>query len=245
MKKIIIPIILLIGLAVITPSFSFAPNRKIPTSARAQKAIERVAPVLKKELDAGRLGFGSPVFIRLFKEEKQLEVWVRDGEGYRLFKVYPVCTYGSGGLGPKTRKGDGKAPEGFYFVTPKSLNPLSNYHLAFNLGYPNSYDQAHGRTGGALMVHGDCVSIGCYAMTDAGIEEVYALADAALRNGQPFFRVHIFPFRMTDANMAYHKESEWYPFWKNLKQGYDFFIENGNVPPDVGVRNGLYVFQAP
>ena len=135
-----------------------------------------------------------------------------------------------------------RGPEGFYFVTPGRLNPFSKFHLSFNLGYPNAYDRAHGRTGGALMVHGDCVSIGCYAMTDAGIEEIYALADAAFREGQPFFRVHVFPFRMTDENMARHEKSRWKDFWENLKEGYDFFERSGR-PPNVEVRGGRYVFE--
>jgi murein L,D-transpeptidase YafK len=122
------------------------------------------------------------------------------------------------------------------------MNPLSNYHLSFNLGYPNSYDRLHGRTGSALMVHGSCVSIGCYAMTDKGIEEIFTLADAALCNGQPFFRVHIFPFPMTEENMRKHVNSKWYEFWKNLKEGYDFFEEGGHNPPNVEVKNKQYVF---
>jgi murein L,D-transpeptidase YafK len=122
------------------------------------------------------------------------------------------------------------------------MNPNSRFHLSFNLGYPNAYDQAYKRTGSALMVHGGRVSIGCFAMTDKKIEEIYALADGALRNGQRFFRVHCFPFRMTDENMKQHRSSEWISFWKNLKSGYDFF-ENTKLPPDVKVQNGMYVFE--
>ncbi len=223
------------------PSIS-ASEIQIPTSPRAQKGIARVAPDLKKELSKAKLEYGAPIFIRIFKEEKELEVWIKKTDNYILFKIYPICTYGSAGLGPKTKQGDCKAPEGFYFIKPSSLNPVSNFHLAFNLGYPNRYDRAHKRTGSALMVHGSCVSIGCYAMTDAGIEEIYALADAALRNGQRFFRVHIFPFRMSNENMGKHKKSKWYAFWENLKEGYDFFENNGNIPPNVEVKNKKYVF---
>ena len=92
------------------------------------------------------------------------------------------------------------------------------------------------------MVHGDCVSVGCYAMTDSGIEKIYALADAALRNGQNFFRVHIFPFKMTNDNLETYSHREWYPFWNNLKEGYDFFEDN-RLPPNVVVINGRYAFQ--
>ncbi len=138
-----------------------------------------------------------------------------------------------------------KAPEGFYFVTPKRLNPHSRFHLSFNLGYPNTYDLAYGRTGSALMVHGDCQSIGCFAMTDEKIEEIYTIANAALRNGQKFFRVHIFPFQMNTENMKKHEKSKWYSFWKNLKEGYDFFEQNNHVPPNVEVVNKRYVFEQP
>jgi murein L,D-transpeptidase YafK len=195
------------------------------------------------ELTGKDLEFGAPIFIRIFKKERLLEVWLKKDISFKLFKAYPICTYGSGGLGPKIRQGDGKAPEGFYFVTPSRLNPVSNFHLSFNLGYPNSYDIHHGRTGSALMVHGNCVSIGCYAMTDSGIEEIFTLADAAFRKGQSFFRVHIFPYKMTTENMEKYKENAWYGFWSNLKDGYDFFENNNRIPPNVEVRNGKYVFE--
>ena len=216
----------------------------VPSSPRSREAVNRVKPRLVAELTEENLAFGAPIFIRILKEEKVLEAWVSAGDSFMLFKTYPVCTYGSGGLGPKLREGDGRAPEGFYYVTPSRLNPFSTFHLSFNLGYPNQYDRCHRRTGSALMVHGGCASIGCYAITDAGIEEVYALADAALRNGQPFFRVHIFPFRMTPEKMREHAGSEWHGFWMNLKEGYDFFEKNGRNPPDTEVREGRYVFSS-
>ena len=180
--------------------------------------------------------------MRIFKEEMELEIWVESQNGYHLFRKYPICTYGYGSLGPKTKQGDDQAPEGFYYVTPNRLNPVSNFHLSFNLGYPNSYDRSHNRTGSALMVHGSCVSIGCYAMTDEKIEEIFTIADLAFRNGQSFFRVHIFPFKMTSENMEKQINSEWYSFWQNLKQGYDFFEEH-RIPPNVKVINGQYVFE--
>ena len=215
----------------------------IPSSRRSRDAIARVRPSLEKELAGKNMRLGDPVYIRIFKESKELEVWLKTGGAFKLFNIYGICTYGWKGLGPKTKKGDGMAPEGFYFVSPGAMNPYSNFHLSFNLGYPNAYDRNRKRTGSALMVHGDCVSIGCYAMTDARIEEIYCLADAAFRGGQRFFRVHAFPFRMTDENMKKHEKSEHFEFWKNLKEGYDFFEENGMRPPDVQVRNGRYIFE--
>jgi murein L,D-transpeptidase YafK len=215
----------------------------IPSSSRSREAITRVRPRIAKELADQNLELGHSIFIRIFKEDMALEIWMKHETGFRLFRTYSICNYGSGGLGPKTRQGDGMAPEGFYFVTPSQLNPASDFHLAFNLGYPNRYDTYHGRTGSALMVHGECVSIGCYAMTNSGIEEIYTIADAAFRNGQPFFRVHIFPFKMTGENMTKHKDSEWHEFWLNLKEGYDWFEDNNRIPPDVIVGDGRYVFK--
>lgn len=213
----------------------------IPSSRRAVKVIERVQPILDKELHKKNLHFGAPVYMRIFKESSELEVWVENNEKFELFRTYPVC-YFSGGLGPKLRRGDLQSPEGFYYVKPGQLNPLSQFHLSFNIGYPNAYDRANGRTGSLLMVHGDCVSIGCYAMTDENIEEIYTLATGAFEGGQPFFRIHIFPFRMTDQNMNKHWGSRWIAFWKNLKEGYDVF-EKDKRPPNVTVKNKRYYFE--
>jgi murein L,D-transpeptidase YafK len=215
---------------------------QVPSSKRSKDALEKVNPKIQMELRGKAISYGTQVFIRIFKESRELEVWLKRGKVFEHFKTYKICTYGSGGLGPKANQGDGKAPEGFYRVTAKSLNPVSNFHLALNLGYPNEYDRAHKRTGSALMIHGDCVSIGCYAMTDEGIEEIYSLADAALRNGQPFIQIHIFPFHMTGKNVSDHSKSEWAPFWNNLEEGYGYF-ELKHIPPDVGVKNQRYVFE--
>ncbi len=214
------------------------------TSAHANsgQATERVRGSLELELSARGLSFGDPIFIRVFKEPGVLEVWVEGGEGhFELFKSYEICSF-SGELGPKLRSGDIQSPEGFYFVTLSRLAPWSRYHLAFNIGYPNAYDRFHQRTGDSIMIHGDCVSIGCYAMTDAGIEEIYALTHAALSSEQPFVRVHIFPFRLNDAVLDRYADSEWHAFWLNLKQGFDYFELHG-VPPNVEVdEEGRYVF---
>ncbi|MBN1273460.1 MAG: murein L,D-transpeptidase [Candidatus Aminicenantes bacterium] len=219
-----------------------AAQTDIPSSSRSREAIDRVKPDLEKELERKDLKYGDPIYIRIFKEEKELEVWIKKENGFDLFKKYDVCTYGSGTLGPKIEEGDGQAPEGFYYVTPDRLNPVSNFHLSFDIGYPNKYDRSQKRTGCDIMVHGSCVSIGCFAMTDKNIEEIFALVDAAFRNGQSFFRIHIFPFRMTKENMENYKDSEWYSFWGNLKEGYDFFEKNGKTPPNVEVSEGRYVF---
>lgn len=234
MYKIIIILILLSQIAM---------SQTTPSSTRAKTAIQKQTPQLITEFNQKNLQLGNPVFIRIFKQEGELEIWIQNGDSFKLFKTYPICTFGFGGLGPKLEEGDGMAPEGFYYVTAKQLNPYSSYHLSFNLGYPNAYDRVHKRTGSALMVHGNCVSVGCYAMRDARIEEIYTIVDAALNNGQNFFRVHAFPFKMTDANMQKHKESKWNDFWINLKQGYDFFEDNNHNPPNVLARKKTYVFQ--
>lgn len=213
---------------------------KIPSSPRSRKAIERVMPDLIRDMNAMGLHPGAPIFIRIFKVERELELWVKGESGFELFRTYPIVAM-SGGPGPKQRRGDNQAPEGFYHVTPGRMNPASNYHLSFDVGYPNAYDRALGRTGSLIMVHGDRVSIGCFAMTDEKIEEIFALADAAFRGGQPFFRVHAFPFRMTESAMAEVRHSEHFDFWTNLKEGYDFF-ERDRLPPDVTVREKRYVF---
>lgn len=181
-----------------------------------------------------------PIFIRIFKEESELEVWKQRTDGkFHHFKTYPICNY-SGALGPKLKIGDRQSPEGFYTVANGQLNPKSDFHLAFNLGFPNAYDRSHGRTGQYLMVHGDCTSSGCYAMTDALIEELYALVRDALSNGQEKFHVHAFPFRMTDENFARHRRNKWAGFWAQLKRGYDHFEVTKQVPKvDVCARRYL------
>ena len=214
----------------------------LPTSARSTKAIASVEPALKKTLISKNLQYGSPIFIRIFKKSSILEMWVKgDDDKFIHFKNYNICRF-SGELGPKVKEGDWQSPEGFYFVNAKRLNPWSRFHLSFNIGYPNQYDHIHGRTGSALMIHGHCVSVGCYAMTDKNINEIYALAQAALSSGQDFFRVHIFPFKLEDSILAQYQANKWHSFWLNLKQGYDYF-EKYKKPPNVDVLNKRYVFK--
>lgn len=184
-----------------------------------------------------------PILIRIFKAESELEVWKQKSDGhYYHFKTYPICAY-SGELGPKLKQGDRQAPEGFYLIDKDLMNPRSQYHLAFNMGFPNAYDRAYGRTGSNLMVHGDCTSSGCYAMTDAVVEEIYTLAREALAGGQQDFQLHAFPFRMTAANMAANKDHDWYDFWVNLKEGYDYF-ETTRLAPRLAVCEKRYIVNA-
>lgn len=202
----------------------------------------KVTSDLKETLKEKGLNWGTPVFIRAFKQERILELWLQNKDRkFELFRTYPIAA-ASGELGPKLREGDRQVPEGFYFVPPSKMNPQSDFHLSFNIGYPNRYDLAHDRTGSFIMVHGSNVSIGCLAMTDKKIEEIYTLCDAALQNGQKFFRVHLFPFRMTDREMAKHRENPWFPFWENLQTGFQWF-EDKRIPPNVSVKDLTYHFQ--
>lgn len=229
-------------LALLGAGLFYAYRTLVPGKANLPEIRARVWPGLERELDAFGLAANGDLFIRIFKEEKELEIWGVDIKTatYRKFKTYPVCAY-SGKLGPKEREGDFQTPEGFYDVTEDRLHPASDYHLAFNIGYPNAYDQGLGRTGSFIMVHGACVSIGCFAMTNEGIEEIYLLVESALKGGQPAVPVHIFPFRMTDENMARHKDSQWTPFWTNLKEGYDLFELSGH-PPQTQSQSRNYGF---
>jgi murein L,D-transpeptidase YafK len=158
------------------------------------------------DLEAKRMSKESPILVRIFKEEAELDVWKQDNSGrFALLRTYPICRW-SGELGPKIKQGDRQAPEGFYTISPGQMNPNSSYYLAINTGFPNAYDRANGRTGAFLMIHGDCASAGCYAMTDEQIAEIYALAREAFFGGQKSFQLEAFPFRMTPLNMARHAE---------------------------------------
>jgi len=209
---------------------------------RFSEVRTRITPELTKAIEAKDLKLGSPVYIRVFKEEREVELWLQEPNKstFKLLHTYPIAAM-SGSLGPKEKEGDRQAPEGFYYVKIGQFKPNSTFHLAFNIGYPNKFDQAHERTGSFIMMHGNAVSIGCYAMTDPLIEEIYTICHAALNSGkQRYFRFHSFPFRMTKERMAEAADSEWLPFWQTLQQGYDHF-EQKKTPPNVTVRGKQYI----
>lgn len=182
-----------------------------------------------------------PMMIRVFKQSSELEIWKRTGSGqYALVKTYAICKW-SGGLGPKIQEGDYQSPEGFYDVTPGHLNPKSAYWLSFNVGFPNKFDQAWGRTGSNLMVHGDCKSVGCFAMTDEGVKELYALVRESFRGGNRSVQMQLLPFRMNEANLSANAASPHLAFWRNLKEGTDIF-DATKLPPAVDVCEKRYVF---
>jgi murein L,D-transpeptidase YafK len=207
----------------------------------APKAEKPLPEKLVQSMRAKGMTRTSPIMVRIFKEEGQLEVWKQKDNGrYDLAASYDICKW-SGKLGPKFTEGDRQAPEGFYEIHPWQMNPKSSYHLSFNIGYPNAFDRAHGRTGSNLMVHGACSSAGCYSMSDEEVEQIYAFARDAFRGGQKEFQVQAFPFRMTAENMARYKGDPNFAFWSNLKEGYDYF-QITKVPPKVDVCGRRYVF---
>lgn len=216
-------------------------SEKIPNISG--RHMQPLSEATLAELHTKNMAKESPILIRIFKEESELELWKVDKSGrFALLQSYPICRW-SGDLGPKVQEGDRQAPEGFYTITPELMNPNSYYHLAINTGFPNAYDRANGRTGASLMIHGDCASVGCYAMTDEQIAEIYSLAREAFFGGQRSFQIQAYPFRMNPLNMARHRNSPHLAFWKVLKEGHDHF-EVTRKEPKVAVCDKQYVFDA-
>lgn len=207
--------------------FTVSPNTELPDSKLAKDVRETVWPRLIKEMKDKGLEFNNPIYIRIFKEEHLLEVWIRSGEQYRLFKRYEVCFF-SGGLGTKIRSGDGKSPEGFYTIEPKQLNPVSNYYLAINIGYPNKVEVLKGYTGDA--------------MTNPYIEEIYTLVYKAFESGQQKINLDIFPFKMDTQHMETYATNPNLSFWKTMKPGYRLFEKN-HIPPVAGIKGDDYFFK--
>jgi murein L,D-transpeptidase YafK len=208
-----------------------------PQTDRASAAFDRQR--LERRLAAGGLALGRPILIRIFKTEAQLEVWMDAGTRFELFATYPVCNW-SGALGPKIAEGDKQSPEGLYSIGRRQLRRIGRWPRSLDIGYPNTFDRALGRTGSYVLVHGGCTSTGCFAMTDPVMAEIFALSEAALARGQKRIEVHVFPFRMTAETLAAHTGGEWSAFWSNLKEAYDLF-ERTWVPPAVRVCNKRYV----
>ncbi|WP_457106434.1 L,D-transpeptidase family protein [Methylobacterium sp. P5_C11] len=205
------------------------------------RSLAPIAPQTVALMQTKGMQQSDPILIRAYKKEAEMEVWKRGGDGrYALLKTYPICRW-SGQLGPKTREGDRQAPEGFYTITPGLMNPNSSYYLSFDTGFPNAVDRANGRTGKYLMVHGTCSSAGCFAMTDATIAEIYAIAREAFVGGQRSFQFQSYPFRMTAQNMAKFRNDPNIGFWQNLKEGSDYFEALGEEPK-IGQCGTKYVF---
>jgi murein L,D-transpeptidase YafK len=207
------------------------------------RAEHPISTATLQEMEKNDTTPSSPMLIRAYKKEAELEIWKMKSDGqYALLKTYPICRW-SGQLGPKRTEGDMQVPEGFYAIAPGQLNPNSHYYLAFNVGYPNAYDRAYGRTGGSVMVHGVCSSAGCFSMTDKQVNDIYAIARDALRGGQREIQLQSYPFHMTPENMAKYRLDPNIDFWKELKNGSDHF-EVTKTEPSVLICGKHYIFGA-
>ncbi|MFN0217735.1 MAG: murein L,D-transpeptidase family protein [Hyphomicrobium sp.] len=185
----------------------------------------------------------SPIVLRVFKAESELEVWKEKDGAFVLFATYPICHW-SGSLGPKLREGDKQTPEGYYTLTRQQTRHVGRWPRSLDIGFPNVLDQSLARTGSLILVHGGCSSVGCFAMTNPVMDEIHQLTTAAIAAGQDHVPVHVFPFRMTEKNMTANAQSPWASFWANLKEGYDLF-EKTKRPPVVGICDGRYHFEQP
>ena len=244
-----------VTVGIVTPALAVTIELKDVASDRVERqraAAEGNLPLagtpdlsrLNERLAEKGVKLGAAVLLRVFKSESEFEVWMRKDDGsYVLFATYPVCHW-SGTLGPKLREGDKQTPEGFYTVTRAQMRHVGRWPRSLNLGFPNVFDQVQARNGSHILVHGGCSSVGCFAMTNAVVEEIYGFVEKAVAGGQTYVPVHVFPFRMTDANIALQKDSPWQPFWANLKEGYDF-VERAKRPPRISVCDSRYKFQEP
>ncbi len=237
LKAVFFFCVLMVSLCGFTPPANGSTD--LPSNPRAENLMAKARHKIELELKAKGFAVGQPVYVRIFKLPGILELWMDKGHGYALFKTYKICSY-SGFPGPKVNEGDWQSPEGFYKVSAQQMKPNSQYHLAFDVGYPNDFDAARNRSGNLIMVHGNCQSVGCFAMTDTRIEEIYLLAHAALMRGQEQFSVHIFPFPLTGKNLKKFAASPWIKFWKSLEPGYSAF-EHYRLVPEIAVANGEYI----
>jgi murein L,D-transpeptidase YafK len=241
MRKTVVAGVVVLTLECIAAG-SRSANAAKPSLAPVQERVQPYSMADRERRLADKaLTAGSAVMIRIFKQESQLELWMLKGGRFELFETYPICFW-SGKLGPKNREGDRQAPEGFYRVDVSQLRLKGRNARSFYIDFPNALDRSLGRTGSAIMVHGSCHSIGCFAMTDPAMEEIFSLVETALYGGQDGIDVQAFPFRMTPTNLAAHAQSPWHGYWLNLKEGYDAFEET-HVPPRVSTCGGRYVIE--
>jgi murein L,D-transpeptidase YafK len=231
---------------VVIPSFGASQTQPPPARAelpgpqRAAQAVARTQPIIAPRLRALGARAGDPVFMRAFKQESVLELWIQPrGRGpYVRFAAWPICA-ASGTLGPKLAEGDRQVPEGVYAIPASAMNNASSYHLSMDTGYPNALDRGLGRTGSEIMVHGRCASIGCLAMTDPVINQVWTLVDAAHKSGQRAVPIHIFPFVMSRRALAAQTASPHHAFWSDLARVYAAF-ETSRTVPEVSSDRGRY-----
>jgi murein L,D-transpeptidase YafK len=229
-----------------------------PDFLSQQKKYERVKTAFseKEAVIAENLhknGFATDdahILFVAYKAEELLELYAKKKSDtiYKLIATYDICE-SSGVLGPKRKQGDGQVPEGFYSIN--IFNHASNYYLSLGINYPNQSDRKKSKAsdlGGAIMIHGSCVTIGCLPMTDDKIKEIYVYAVLARSNGQNDIPVYIFPFRMEDFNFQVYKKRYGHnkmlvDFWANLKVGYDkFILEKSALQVSVD-KSGDYLFK--
>jgi murein L,D-transpeptidase YafK len=233
-------------------SFSQSPFVSVQkASYRIPNVQSRMEDSVKKQFEKQHLTWPpQAMYIRSFKFDRQLEVWVKGDakEAYKLFKVYKVCTQ-SGTTGPKRAEGDYQVPEGFYYIN--EFNPNSNYHLALGLNYPNASDRILSdslRPGSAIYIHGNCVSTGCIPLTDLPIEELYIIASTVKEQGEEFIPVHVFPVRynvrksMDYLTATIKNNPELKPFNTNIKEVFDYFETKKQLPIIMVNRKGEYVY---
>ena len=208
-------------------------------SWRPESVAEREIDLAKEFSEKG-LKLGSPVFLRVYKQTSEMELWVQQGPRYELFKIYKICRW-SGGLGPKFYEGDRQSPEGLYRITTSDLIVNQRWDRAMNINYPNNFDQVNGRGGSSILIHGGCGSIGCFAIQNQNVEEVYGAVRAALRNSQAYVPVLTLPFRY--SALAPEKEDTLHmsEFWSDLRRA-DLLFERDKLPPIAWICDGRYYF---
>jgi len=250
MKKVLLlaGCIMLVTLVYAQPQASFYDIQK--SYPRFASAVSKKEDTLRKQFEkAGLTWPAKQIYIRSFKYDSQLEVWVRNSvtDQFQLFKTYKVCAL-SGGLGPKRMEGDYQVPEGFYYINV--FNPKSTYHLSLGLNYPNASDMVLSdsiQPGGDIYIHGSCLTVGCIPIQDQQIEELYILASHARNQGQDFIPVHIFPVRYTNTKSlgiltkACTDDSQYLKFSANVKQVFDYFEEKKKLPLISVNSKGEYV----
>jgi murein L,D-transpeptidase YafK len=229
-------------------SYSFIDYQK--TFARPNEALDRKEDTLQKQFEAKKLEWPAKyLYIRSFKYDSQLEVWVKNDikDKFKLFKTYKVCVL-AGTLGPKRMEGDYQVPEGFYYIN--EFNPNSNYYLSLGINYPNASDKILSdslRPGSAIFIHGSCVTVGCIPIRDEQIDELYILAAHAKDQGQDFIPVHIFPVRFNKEKSVKFLENltkddtELKKFEERMEDAYSYFEKYKQLPVVMIGEKGEYI----
>jgi murein L,D-transpeptidase YafK len=195
---------------------------------------------LAQEFAVKGLKLGSPVFIRVYKQTSEMELWVQQGPRYVHFKTYGICRW-SGFLGPKFYEGDRQSPEGLYRITTSDLIVNRRWDRAMNINFPNSFDSMNGRGGSGILIHGGCGSIGCFAVQNESVEDVYGAVRAALKGGQAYVPVLALPFRFTSLAPEKEDTLQMSEFWADLRRA-DLLFERDKIPPAAWICDGRYLF---